>query len=48
MNSRHGLTAEQTLAALQHLYEMNAATYPRTDSSLPLHHAHALEHVEGG
>ncbi|WP_137657221.1 DNA topoisomerase [Bifidobacterium moukalabense] len=35
MNSRHGLTAEQTLAALQHLHEMKAATYPRTDSSLP-------------
>ncbi|OZG59896.1 DNA topoisomerase III [Bifidobacterium lemurum] len=32
MSRMHGLTAARTLAALQHLYEMRLATYPRTDS----------------
>ncbi len=32
MNTRHGLTAEQTLSATQQLYEKKHVTYPRTDS----------------
>ena len=37
MSERHGLTAEQTLDCLQHLYEMKVATYPRTDSKYITH-----------
>ena len=37
MSDRHGLTAEQTLDCLQHLYEMKVATYPRTDSKYVTH-----------
>ena len=37
MSERHGVTAEQTLAGLQHLYEMKIATYPRTDSKYITH-----------
>lgn len=37
MSDRHGLTAEQTLDCLQHLYEMKVATYPRTDSKYITH-----------
>lgn len=37
MSDRHGLTAEQTLDGLQHLYEMKVATYPRTDSKYITH-----------
>ncbi len=33
MGDRRGMTAEQTLDCLQHLYEMRIATYPRTDSN---------------
>ncbi|NEG89849.1 type IA DNA topoisomerase [Bifidobacterium aerophilum] len=32
MSRLHGMTAAATLAALQHLYELKLATYPRTDS----------------
>ncbi len=32
MSIRHGLTAEQTLACTQQLYEKKHVTYPRTDS----------------
>ena len=32
MSRLHGMTAARTLAALQHLYELKLATYPRTDS----------------
>ena len=32
MHIRHGLTAEQTLACAQQLYEKKVLTYPRTDS----------------
>lgn len=37
MSDRYGLTAEQTLDGLQHLYEMKVATYPRTDSKYITH-----------
>lgn len=37
MSERYGLTAEQTLDCLQHLYEMKVATYPRTDSKYITH-----------
>lgn len=37
MSDRYGLTAEQTLYGLQHLYEMKVATYPRTDSKYITH-----------
>lgn len=37
MGERHGMTAEQTLDCLQHLYEMKIATYPRTDSGYITH-----------
>lgn len=37
MNTRYGVTAEHTLDALQHLYEMGLATYPRTDSRYITH-----------
>ena len=37
MSDRHGLTVEQTLDCLQHLYEMKVATYPRTDSKYITH-----------
>lgn len=37
VSDRHGLTAEQTLDCLQHLYEMKVATYPRTDSKYITH-----------
>ena len=32
MSRMYGMTAARTLAALQHLYELKLATYPRTDS----------------
>ena len=32
MSRLHGMTAARTLQALQHLYELKLATYPRTDS----------------
>lgn len=32
MNKQHGLSASDTLAAAQHLYESKLITYPRTDS----------------
>ena len=32
MSRMHGMTAARTLAALQHLYELKLASYPRTDS----------------
>lgn len=32
MSRLHGMTAARTLAALQHLYELKLASYPRTDS----------------
>lgn len=32
MSRLHGMTAAATLTALQHLYELKLATYPRTDS----------------
>ena len=33
----YGMTAARTLAALQHLYELKLATYPRTDSRYITH-----------
>ena len=37
MSRLHGLTAARTLTALQHLYELKLATYPRTDSRYITH-----------
>ncbi|KFI90850.1 topoisomerase III [Bifidobacterium saguini DSM 23967] len=37
MSRMHGMTAARTLAALQHLYELRLATYPRTDSKYITH-----------
>ncbi|MBW3089211.1 type IA DNA topoisomerase [Bifidobacterium miconisargentati] len=37
MSRLHGMTAADTLAALQHLYELKLATYPRTDSQYITH-----------
>ncbi|KFI46108.1 type IA DNA topoisomerase [Bifidobacterium biavatii] len=37
MSRLHGMTAAATLSALQHLYEMKLATYPRTDSQYITH-----------
>ncbi len=37
MNSRRGLTAEQTPAALRRPYGMKVAAYPRTDSGCVTH-----------
>lgn len=37
MSRMYGMTAARTLAALQHLYELKLATYPRTDSRYITH-----------
>ena len=37
MSRLHGMTAARTLQALQHLYELKLATYPRTDSRYITH-----------
>ena len=37
MSRMYGMTAARTLQALQHLYELKLATYPRTDSRYITH-----------
>ena len=37
MSTMHAMTAARTLAALQHLYELGLASYPRTDSQYITH-----------